>query len=507
MDSSNPRASLEAECAAEFRSDATEKDRIDSSRTARMEATSRFEGADSPTPDPRILVVDDEPKARSVLRNVLARKGFAVIEATGGAEALACLRRQGADVVLANAHMAGMDGVTLVRTARKEGSPAHFVMTTDLDGIEAAVNAMRAGAENMLVKPLKPSVVLVVLEKVLEKWRLAHESTQLRERVRQRYCFEAVIGQSPALQAVFDVLKRAAPTKANILLIGEAGTGKELLAQAIHQQSTRHDKPFVSARCAALSDSMLESELFGAEGCGSSAPAPHEGSFELAQKGTLFLDEVGDLPQSVQVKLARALDRREFERIGGTQTQRVDVRIIAATTRDLAAEVAARRFREDLFYRLNVVVVKLPPLRARKGDIPGLVSHFLQRFNQKHGKSIQGLLPGTLNALLGYDWPGNVRELETVIERAVFLAKGEDLAIADLPPVLRGRDGVNPDSGEVTLGATLREIERAAILRTLELVKRSTSRASVMLGISVRTIQYRLKEYATENESSRKAVE
>lgn len=505
MDSPNSRASLEAECATEFRSDATETDRIDSARTVRMEASSPFDGTDSPIPEPRILVVDDEPKARSVLRTVLTGKGFAVIEATGGAEALACLRRRGADVVLANAHMAGMDGVTLVRTAREEGSPAHFVVTTGLDGIEAAVNAMRAGAENLLVKPLKPSVVLVVLEKVLEKWRLAHESTRLRERVRQRYCFDAVIGQSPALQAVFEVLKRAAPTDANILLIGDAGTGKELMAQAIHQQSTRHDKPFVSVRCAALSESMLESELFGAEGGGSLAPAPHEGSFELAQKGTLFLDEVGDLPQSVQVKLARALDRNE--RIDGAQTQRVDVRIIAATTRDLAAEVAARRFREDLFYRLNVVVVKLPPLRTRKGDIPALVSHFLQRLNQKYGKSIQGMLPGTLNALLGYDWPGNVRELETVIERAVFLANAEELSIADLPPVLRGRGGGNPDTGEVTLGATLREIERAAILRTLELVKRSTSRAAVMLGISVRTIQYRLKEYAIESKSSRKAVE
>jgi two-component system, NtrC family, response regulator len=507
MDSPNSRASLETECAAKFRSDATERERIDSGRTVCMEASTPFERADSPTPEPRILVVDDEPKARSALRTVLATKGFAVIEATGGAEALACLRRQGADVVLANAQMAGMDGVTLVRTAREEGSPAHFVMTTGLDGIEVAVNAMRAGAENLLVKPLKPSVVLVVLEKVLEKWRLAHESKRLRERVRQRYCLDAVIGQSPALQAVFEVLKRAAPTNATILLIGDAGTGKELLAQAIHQQSTRHDKPFVSVRCAALSESMLESELFGAEGGGSLAPASHEGCFELAEKGTLFLDEVGELPQSIQVKLARVLDRREFERIGGTKPQRVDVRIIAATTRDLATEVAACRFRADLFYRLNVVVVKVPPLSTRKGDIPGLVSHFLQRFNQKYGKSIQGLLPGTLNALLAYDWPGNVRELETVIERAVLLANTEDLTIADLPPVLRGRGGMNPDSSEVSVGATLREIERAAILRTLELVKRSTSRAAAMLGISVRTIQYRRKEYATENKTSREAVE
>ena len=454
----------------------------------------------APMPRARILVVDDEPNARDALRTLLTDEGYSVSEASDGIEALATLREEGADVILADVRMPRMDGLTLVRTAREEGLPGTFVMMTAFASVEAAVEAMRAGAENFLTKPLDPATVQVVLDKVLEKRDLARDAEQLRARVRERFRIESIVGESAALQAIFDVVKRAAPTRATVLLLGESGTGKELVAQAIHQESPRKDKPFVKVNCAALSETLLESELFGHErGSFTGAVGRREGRFELADGGTLFLDEIGDIAPSVQVKLLRVLQQREFERVGGTQTLKVDVRVVAATNRDLAAEVSAGKFREDLYYRLNVVAVTLPPLRARKGDIPALVSHFIKRYAQAYGKPVRGLLPGTLNALLRYDWPGNVRELENVIERAVVLATTPDLTADDLPPVLSGPGAAHPRPGSLIPGATLREIEREAILRTLEVVDGSTSRAAAMLGISPRKIQYRLKEYAAED--------
>jgi len=454
----------------------------------------------------RILVVDDEPNARAALRTILTEEGYLVSEAADGAEALEKLRAVDADVVLADIRMPRMDGVTLVRAAREEGIPALFVMMTAFASIETAVEAMRAGAENFLVKPLEPATVLVVLEKVLEKQRLTRDAEQLKDRVRQRYRFDTMVGESAALQAVFEVVKRAAPTKATVLLLGESGTGKELVAQAIHQESPRRDQPFIKVSCAALSESLLESELFGHErGSFTGAVGRREGRFELAHGGTLFLDEIGEIPASVQVKLLRALQQREFERVGGTETLKVDVRVVAATNRDLAAEVAAGRFREDLYYRLNVVAVTLPPLRTRKGDIPALVSHFIQKFDQAYDKSVRGLLPGTLNALLRYDWPGNIRELENVIERAVVLSSGPFLTAEELPPTLRGPTPGAARPGGLIPGATIRELERDAILRTLEVVDGSTTRAAEMLGISPRKIQYRLKEYAEEDRNAGRA--
>jgi two-component system, NtrC family, response regulator len=451
-------------------------------------------------PRARILVVDDERNARDALRNLLTDEGYAVSEAGDGIEALATLREEGADVILADVRMPRMDGLTLVRTAREEGLPGTFVMMTAFASVEAAVEAMRAGAENFLTKPLDPATVQVVLDKVLEKRDLARDAEQLRARVLERFRIETIVGESAALQAIFDVVKRAAPTRATVLLLGESGTGKELVAQAIHQESPRKDKPFVKVNCAALSETLLESELFGHErGSFTGAVGRREGRFELADGGTLFLDEIGDIAPSVQVKLLRVLQQREFERVGGTQTLKVDVRVVAATNRNLAAEVTAGKFREDLYYRLNVVAVTLPPLRGRKGDIPALVSHFIKRYAQAYGKPVRGLLPGTLNALLRYDWPGNVRELENVIERAVVLATTPDLTADDLPPVLSGPGAAHPRPGSLIPGATLREIEREAILRTLEVVDGSTSRAAAMLGISPRKIQYRLKEYAAED--------
>ncbi len=446
----------------------------------------------------RILIVDDEPNARKGLADILREEGYEIREASDGEEALARLMEFAPAAVLTDVRMPRMDGITLLKRARELGSESVFVMMTAFASIETAVEAMRAGAENYLVKPLDDKAVLVVLEKALDKLRLQRDTANLRERVRERYRFHNIVGDAPELQAVYEVVKRAAPTRATVLILGESGTGKELIAQALHEESERKDKPFIKVNCAALSETLLESELFGHEkGSFTGAIGRKEGRFELADGGTLFLDEIGDISPTLQIKLLRVLQQKEFERVGGVQTLKVDVRVVAATNRDLVAEVKTGVFREDLYYRLNVVAVTLPPLRQRKGDIPALVTHFVEKYSKAYSKEIRDLAPGTLNALLSHDWPGNVRELENVVERAVVLCKGSQLSADDLPPTLRGPRPSERPVGALIPGATLYDIEREAILRTLEIVGGSTSRAAEILGISVRKIQYRLKEYAT----------
>ena len=445
----------------------------------------------------RILVVDDEANARKALRIILAEENYEISEAADGIEALRVISEVAPEVVLSDVRMPRMDGLTLLRKAKEQGSDAVFVMMTAFAAVETAVEAMHAGAENYLVKPLDVRTVLAVLEKAMEKRALMRETANLRARVHDRYRLDGLIGEAPELQSVLEVVRQAAVTKATVLILGESGTGKELIAQALHENSPRSGKPFVKVSCAALSETLLESELFGHErGSFTGAVGRKEGRFELADGGTLFLDEIGDIGLPTQIRLLRALQEREFERVGGTETIKVDVRVIAATNRDLAAEVKAGRFREDLYYRLNVVSVTLPPLRRRKGDIPGLVSHFIERYSTPYGKSIRGLSPGLMNVLLAHDWPGNVRELENAIERAVVLCKGTELSADYLPSALLGARPGTRDVSSLIPGATLHLIEREAILRTLEVVGGSTARAAEMLNISVRKIQYRLKEYA-----------
>ncbi len=459
----------------------------------------------------RVLVVDDEANARRAIATILKEEGYEVREAADGAEALALLPDFSPAAVLTDVRMPQMDGLTFMRRAREGGSDASFVVMTAFASVEAAVEAMRAGAESYLTKPLDMNAVLVVLSKALELRALRTETRTLRERVAERFRVGNIIGDAPELQGVYSLIHQAAPTRATVLILGESGTGKELVAQALHELSPRKDKPFVKVHCAALSEGLLESELFGHErGAFTGAVGRKEGRFELADGGTLFLDEIGEISPAVQVKLLRVLQSREFERVGGTQTLKVDVRIVAATHRDLEAEVKAGRFREDLYYRLNVVAVTLPPLRRRKGDIPALVSHFLERWNTAYGKNVKGLAPGTLQALMSHDWPGNIRELENAVERAVVLAQGEELTADDLPPVLRGprpdlalgstegSGGAGVDvAARLIPGASLATIEREAILRTLDMVQGSTARAAEVLGISGRKIQYKLKAYAS----------
>jgi DNA-binding NtrC family response regulator len=345
--------------------------------------------------------------------------------------------------------------------------------------------------------------LLVVLDKVFEQQELRRETRQLRQRVRDRVAPGNIVGASPPMQRVFEVVDQVAPSRATVLITGESGTGKELVANAIHQRSPRANGPFVKLHCAALAESLLESELFGHEkGSFTGAMARKDGRFQIADGGTLFLDEIGEISPSIQVKLLRFLQEHEFERVGGTQTIRVDVRVIAATNKNLAEEVAKGRFREDLYYRLNVVALEMPPLRDRRTDIPALARFFLERYSNENAKTIEAIAPETLQLLQAYDWPGNVRELENAIERAVVLASGSSIEPAQLPSHVRPK--IQPGGMPVIPGSTMADIERYAILETLKATGGSTSKAAEMLGISTRTIQYRLHEY---KEAPRSAVE
>ena len=444
----------------------------------------------------RILLVDDEENARGALRTLLGDEGYEIREAKDGEEALAQLAGFAPAVVLCDVRMPRLDGLAFLKKAKEQGSDAIFLMMTAYANVQSAVEAMRAGAENYLVKPLNLEALQVFIDKALAKRRLELDAANLRARVHERYRLSGMVGDAPELQTVFEMVKKAAPTRATVLILGESGTGKELIAQALHEESLRREKAFIKVSCAALTETLLESELFGHErGSFTGAVGRKEGRFELADGGTLFLDEIGEIPPSTQVKLLRVLQQREFERVGGTETLKVDVRVIAATNRDLVREVKEGRFRDELFYRLNVVTVTMPPLRRRKGDIPALVSHFVEKYTRTYNKPVHQLGPGTLNALLAHDWPGNVRELENAIERAIVLCADGELTLEDLPPSLRSAQAHAPAPSALTPGATLRDMERDAILRTLAMVDGSTTRAAEILGISVRKVQYRLKEY------------
>jgi two-component system NtrC family response regulator/two-component system response regulator HydG len=371
---------------------------------------------------------------------------------------------------------------------------------TAFSGVETAVSAMREGATDYLTKPLNTDELMVVLERALESANLRRETAVLRGRLEERYSFHNIVGSSPEIQRVFKSVAQVAPSRATVLVTGESGTGKELIAAAIHQRSPRAGKPFVRLHCAALAESLLESELFGHErGAYTGADRRREGRFEQADGGTLFLDEIGEISGATQVKLLRVLQEREFERVGGNQPIRVDVRVIAATNRDLKAMVAAGTFREDLYYRLNVINLTLPALRARPSDVPALAVHFLKRYAEENGKPILSISDAALAQLASYPWPGNVRELENVIERAVVLTEGASIEPEHLPPEIAV--AVRRNDVPVIPGATMDELERYAIMKTLESVGGATGRAAEVLGISVRKIQYKLQEYASAPKS------
>ncbi len=448
----------------------------------------------------RILVVDDEPNARSALAELLRDEGYAVETAADGFKALPKLEEFAPDLLLTDLRMPGLSGIELLRKARAQDPELAAVVMTAHGEVETAVAAMREGAADYLSKPIVFDQLKIVLERALERRRLRREAGSLRERLSKRHRLDAAVGSSQAMQKVFDTVLQIAPSRATVLIEGESGTGKELIAAAVHEHSPRAAYPFVKLHCSALAETLLESELFGHEkGAFTGAAARRDGRFQQADGGTLFLDEIGEITPGVQVKLLRFLQEREFERVGGNQTIKVDVRIVAATNRDLKQRVKEGAFREDLYYRLNVVSIEMPPLRARRGDIPLLAMHFLRKYAGENDKAIAGFTDDALAGLVRYSWPGNVRELENAVERAVVICRRDQIRTEDLIPTITSADPERAgDLFPTVPGASMADLERYAILKTLEHVGGSTSRAAELLGISPRTIQYRLREYMGE---------
>ncbi len=446
----------------------------------------------------RILIVDDEANARAALSEILREEGYSTETAADGFKALGKLEEFQPDVVLTDLKMPGLDGIGLMEKAQATRSDATFVVMTAFGSISSAVEAVKKGAYNYLTKPLDFSVLAVVVERAVERSRLLQENSRLRDRLRERNAFGHVIGSHPSMVKLIRLIEQVAPSRASVLIQGETGTGKELVAEMIHRASPRAKAPLVRLNCAALSESLLESELFGHEkGSFTGAITRREGRFEQAAGGTVFLDEVSEIPLPTQVKLLRFLQERSFERVGGNETLKVDVRILAASNRDLRQRIEAGLFREDLYYRLNVVTLEIPPLRERVSDIPELSLFFLRRYAQENGKRIDGFSDDALRALSGYGWPGNVRELENAVERAVVLCDGPRIEARHLPAGIH--EEAPSDAVPPIPGTTIYDLERFAILRTLEACKGSTSKAATILGISPRKIQYKLHEYGTSS--------
>jgi DNA-binding NtrC family response regulator len=448
-----------------------------------------------------ILIVDDERHTLDALGVILRREGHTALTATSGTEALKHLDEQDVDIVLSDVKMPAMDGLSLLRQIKSEYTGVVVVMMSGHQDVNSAVEAMKEGAFDYLVKPFGKEDVIRTIQKALAHQALLVENLTLKRQVSDRFARAQVIGSSPYWRKICDMVEQVAPAKATVLITGESGTGKELIASLLHRLSPRGDRPFITLNAAALPATLLEAELFGYEkGAFTGAQQRKPGRFELADGGTLFLDEIGEMPMEVQVKLLRVLQDGIFERLGGTRTQQVDVRVVAATNKDLTQEVEAQRFRLDLYYRLNVITLHLPPLRERREDIPLLVSHFLRKYAVQNHKEVTAIQQQALQRLEAYDWPGNVRELENVIERAVVLGQGSTVGIAELPDHLQEKVPVLPanDHFSLPVNATLAEIERAAIVQALQQSSGNRQAAARTLDIGVATLYRKLKAYRLE---------
>ena len=453
------------------------------------EAAPRPASPDAPT----VLVVYDEPSNLASIEKIFQRDGMRVITADGAKAALEIARTHRVEVVLTDLMMPGTSGLELLRALKQLSPDTEVVVMTAYGTVETAVQAMREGAYDFVEKPLKRMTIVKTVRKAAERQSLVTENRSLRQEIKLLTRRE-IVGSSPALRRVLDITTQAAPSSATVLVLGESGTGKELLARTIHERSPRSRGPFVGVNCAAIPETILEAELFGHErGAFTGAFARREGRFARAAGGTLFLDEIGELAPAVQVKLLRVLQEGEYEPVGG-DTVRADVRIVAATNKDLRAEVAAGRFREDLFYRLNVIAITAPPLRARREDIPLLVDHFLGVYCAKNNRGRLEAPREVLARLSDYPWPGNVRELENVIERAVVLCRGERLSVDDLPDFIGEAMETAPSTLTFSVGTPLDEVERRLIRETLRHARGDKSIAAQLLGISTRTIYRKLGE-------------
>lgn len=449
---------------------------------------------------PRILLVDDDKNTANGLRKILLQDGYDTSCAYTGKDALNLIATEYFDIVITDMKLPDISGFSVIEKAKNKDINIAVVMITAFSSIQTAIDAMKKGADDYLTKPVNIEELELILKKICEKRHLILQNKELKQKLSDKYSFSGIIGNTPEIQLIFKTITEIAPTAATVLIYGDTGTGKELIANAIHYNSDRKDKPFITLHCASLSEGVLESELFGHEkGAFTGAISQRRGRFELANGGSLFLDEVGEMNSHIQIKLLRVLETGRFERVGGEKTIESDVRIIAATNKDLEKEIEDGRFREDLYYRLNVINLKLPSLRERKEDIGLLIDKFIIKYSEKNKKNIKGITPQSAKLLNDYDWPGNVRELENAIERAVVMAKNEYVEPNDLPSNINvNTKKSRKETFRIPSGATMKEIEKRVIIETLQTTNGSKSKAAEILGISTRKIEYKIKEWSKD---------
>ena len=445
----------------------------------------------------RILVVEDEEKLRRVIELQLLSCGFEVDKAASAEEGLKIVDR--ADLVLTDLKLPNMDGLQFLEAIRRQNSQLPVLMMTAFGSVETAVGAMKAGATDFLLKPFSLDHLMQVVNKALEVRALRDENRQLKEELGRRYEFDNIVGRSQPMQEIFAAIERVAPTRATVLLAGESGVGKDLIARAIHFHSPRRDRPLVKINCTAIPENLMESELFGYEkGAFTGANTSKPGKFEQADTGTVFLDEIGDVPAAIQVKLLRVLQEREFERLGSNVTRHIDVRVIAATNQDLRAALEQGTFREDLYYRLNVVPLNIPSLRERKQDIPFLANHFVQKLAPETGSRVESITDAAMEKLMQYHWPGNVRELENVIERSLVMCSGTQLDVADIKLENAPRARPQADNHFLPEGMTLDGYEQELIREALRRADGNKSQAARLLGLTRNALRYRLTQMGLE---------
>ncbi len=441
-----------------------------------------------------ILIAEDDPTVGESLRHLLKKKGNEILLAANGKEALQLFRHESIDLVITDVVMPKMDGIELLEAVKGLKPETEVIVISAQGTIEKAVQAMKLGAFDFIEKPINPRVLSLLVERALEKQTLILQNRDLRSRLEDKFHFKNIIGRSDRMIRIFELIRHIAPYDSSVLIIGESGTGKELIANAIHYNSPRASMPFIKVSCASLSEGIIESELFGHEkGAFTGAIASRKGRFEMAHQGTLFLDEVEDIPPATQIKLLRVLQEGEFERVGGNKTIKVNIRIIAASNRDLHEQVRQEQFREDLYYRLNVVNIKLPPLRDRRDDIPFLVNYFIEKNNKKYNMRVKGISQKAMNVLTDYGWVGNVRELENTIESVLVINSPHVIDIQHLPQEIRdsrGRLEVIP----IKIGTPLEEVEKEMLIQTLRATKGNKRKAAQLLGINVRTIHRKMEE-------------
>ena len=455
---------------------------------------------------PVILIVEDEAKMRRLLELNLGDDGFTTFSAGDAETGLKLLRENSVDLVLTDLKLPGMNGLEFLQTVKRQNAALPVVVMTAFGSVETAVDAMKAGASDYVLKPFSLAEMRMVIHKELDVRNLREENRSLREALGKRYSHPNIVARSPKMQEVLATVERVAPTNSTVLLGGESGVGKDLIARAIHEKSRRASGPFLKINSTAIPENLLESELFGFEkGAFTGAVASKPGKFELADKGTLFLDEIGDVPPVTQVKLLRVLQEREFERLGGTKLVKVDVRLIAATNKDLREALEQGTFREDLYYRLNVVPIDIAPLRERREDIPDLVNLFVSRFSGEAGKPVEGIKPEAMQILVNYHWPGNVRELQNIVERSCALAKGSVLEASDIHLDVRPTKSTSAPGGFLPDGMTLEQWEDEMVQEALRRANGNKSQAARLLGLSRNALRYRLSKIGIADEAEKDA--